>query len=338
MKNCNVFIVHTEYHVLLTVNIICSQYLDYDNYVYVTLGTRLKKLNNIPIPNVKIHLIPENARIKDILQEIIAYKPERFFFYQDNSDNNMYLCYNLSKAGTTIALVQDGLKPYVKWNKRHETLSTIKDTLNTYFHLVKQHAFVPSLVWMRFYDYGDWRFTDELWLTNPDAFINKHHKKLVKIPEFSSQMLSILNDMFDYKGDEDLDSVVLVLGQPTANSQNWLFDASLVEQIINKFPHNKIWYKPHPLTDPKHLEMIKSIKSGNFDFYTNIIPAELLILQLIDSIIVSRNSTAMLTHNKHCKYYWTHKMYPTDTLSAQLGICNPTSFIKEIKTVDEIVF
>ena len=338
MKRCNVFIVHTEYHVFLTVNIICGRFFDYENHVYMTQGSRLLELKSIHITDTTVHFLSQDTSIKAVLHEIEALKPERFFFFQDNSANNMYLCYNLSKKGTTIALVQDGLKPYVFWNKRHKVLSTIKDTLNTYSVLIKQHAMVPSLVWMNYYDYGDWRFVNELWLTNPDAFVNKHQKKLVKIPDFTNQSLSILNETFNYEGDEELRSVILILGQPTANSQNWSFDASLVQEIVKRFPYNKIWYKPHPLTNPDHLEMIKSIKQDNFHFYTKKIPAELLILQLSDSIVISRNSTAMLTYNHRCNYFWTYQLYPEDILSSQYEMSNPTSYIIEIKSIDEISF
>lgn len=338
MKKCNIFIVHTEYHVLLTVSIIYSQYFDYDNHIYVTLSDRLKTVGPISNPSIKIHLLNKGYNVKNLLYEIEEYKPERFFFYQDNSEFNMYLCYNLSKKGTIIALVQDGLKPYIKWKKSHEVLSTIKDTIISYYNLIKHHAVLNSIVWMCFYDYGDWKFINELWLTHPDAFNNKHHKQLIKIPNPTSKALSVLNELFEYSGEDNLKSIVLIIGQPATNCQSWQFDASLVNDIVKKFSQHKVLYKPHPLTNPDHFDMIRNIKQENFQIYTNKVPAELIILQMMDSIIISRNSTSMLMHNNKCKYYWTHQMFPKDKVSSQLETINPTTHILEISSINEITF
>lgn len=338
VKECNIFIVHTEYHVLLTISIICNHFFCCTNRVYWTPSIRMNKLILPPIEGTSVHQLSPDYGNRNVLNEILSYKPKRFFFFQDGDLNNMYLCNRLAKNGAKTALVQDGLKPYVIWQKRYKWLIAFKNTIKAYGCLLRRHIFTPSLGWMDIYDYGSWSFIDELWLTNPDAFVNKHHKILIRLPLINKQALAVCNSTFGYDGEEELKSVVLIIGQPTINSQNWEFDTMLVERIIKKFSDHTVLYKPHPSTNPEHLQMIQGLKYDNFHFYNKKIPVELLILQLKDSIIIARRSTSMLTENKSCKYYWTHKLYPLDIQSSQFERINPTEHVKDIESIDEIVF
>lgn len=337
-KECNIFIVHTEYHVLLTINIICNHFFGCNNRVYWTPSIRMNKLLLPAMEGISAHQLPNDYGNRIVLDEILSYKPKRFFFFQDGDVNNMFLCNRLAKNGTKTALVQDGLKPYLIWQKRHKWLIAFINTIKAHWCLFQRQVFTPSLGWMDIYDYGSRHYIEELWLTNPDAFVNKHHKILIQIPLINKQALSICNSTFGYDEKEELNSVVLIIGQPTIDSQNWEFDTLIVERIIKKFSDHIVLYKPHPSTNPEHLNMIKGLMYDNFHFYNKKIPVELLILQLKDSVIIARRSTSMLTENKSCKYYWTYKLYPLDIQSSQFERINPTKHVKDINTIDEIVF
>ena len=68
------------------------------------------------------------------------------------------------------------------------------------------------------------------------------------------------------------------------------------------------------------------------------IPVELLIMQMKDTCIISGYSTALLTNNPSCRFYWTYKLLGNEgRLFSQLQIVNPTKHIKEVSTIDEIV-
>lgn len=337
-RKSNIFIVHTEYHVFLTIGIICNYYKDCDNIVYWTKSKRMPELPSMYLDNTIVNQLPCNYGNKSILKDMLQYHPDKLFFFQDGNIDNMYLSYNLWKRGTVISLVQDGNKPYVIWKKRHRFLTAFLNTVKAYYVLIKQRVYFPPPVWMDIYDYGAWRFIDELWLTNPDAFINEHHKKTIQIPEFSDYSLTVSNRVFANEENEELNNIILIIGQPTINSQNWKTDVKIVEDIVKKFPNNRILYKPHPSTNPNHLKMVTDLRYDNFEIYTKKIPVELLILQLKNSIIIGRYSTAMLTENKYCKYYWTYKLFPPDILSSQIEIVNPTKHVKVIDTLDEITF
>ena len=81
------------------------------------------------------------------------------------------------------------------------------------------------------------------------------------------------------------------------------------------------------------ISQIEGIKIIDFP-----IPVELLILQLKDSYIISGYSTALLTNNPSCHFYWFYKFFGiTGRVFSQLQIVNPSSHIKEISSIDEIV-
>ena len=80
---------------------------------------------------------------------------------------------------------------------------------------------------------------------------------------------------------------------------------------------------------------IKEIE--NVIIIKEIFPVELLMIQMKDTVIISRHSTSMLTDNPSCRYYWTHKLFPKSSLTDQLAIINPTSHIVEVKKINEIL-
>ena len=75
---------------------------------------------------------------------------------------------------------------------------------------------------------------------------------------------------------------------------------------------------------------------AGFSYLEDIVPAELIIASMKDSIIVSRYSTALITNNPNCRFYWTHRLYNNVEVLSQLEIINPTSHITEVNDFAEI--
>lgn len=212
----------------------------------------------------------------------------------------------MHKKGVNVALLQDGLKPYVVWNKKHEFLSMVKDTVLAYKELFKGRLYLSTVIPMYLYRYGCDSFIDELWLTYPDMFINKYNKILKQLPAFSDDAISLLNSIFNFdKNKFDMNSI-LVVGQPAESITIMETDINIIKYIASNF-QKTILYKPHPLISGIHLNKIKEIE--NVIIIKEIFPVELLMIQMRDTVIISRHSTSMLTDNPSCRYYWTHKLF-----------------------------
>lgn len=331
----NIFLVHTEYHLMLSINLILDRFIDCKNCIYYTKGKRLSrefKSNNSSI--VFRPIFPDEFGSKTLFDDMIGKHPENFFYFQDNSSFNCYAAYKMHKKGVNVALLQDGLKPYVVWNKKHEFLSMVKDTVLAYKELFKGRLYLSTVIPMYLYRYGCDSFIDELWLTYPDKFINKYNKILKQLPAFSDDAISLLNSIFNFdKNKFDMNSI-LVVGQPAESITIMETDINIIKYIASNF-QKTILYKPHPLISDIHLNKIKEIE--NVIIIKEIFPVELLMIQMRDTVIISRHSTSMLTDNPSCRYYWTHKLFPKSSLTDQLAIINPTSHIVEVKKINEIL-
>lgn len=328
----NIFLVHTEYHLMLSINLIFDKYLDYNNLIYYTKGGRLSGDFVSYDKNITFRPIIDQQSV-DIYREMYNAHPENFFYFQSNSATNLYIAYNLHRNGTKISLIQDGLKPYVVWNKSHEFLSMVKDTFLTYKELFSKKMYLYKVMPIYYYRYGYDKFIDELWFSYPEKFPYKIKKTIHRLPLFSSKALDYINKLFKFEVDKyDLDSV-LIVGQPAESIDIEDEDVKIITQIA--CANNNVLYKPHPLTQKRHLERIQAIP--NIRIVKDGFPVEILMLQLKDTLILSRHSTSMLTNNPSCRYYWTHRLYPKSKVTNQLNIINPTNHIVEVEDINEIV-
>ena len=145
----------------------------------------------------------------------------------------------------------------------------------------------------------------------------------------------MLNEMFDLQQYAINPNDLLIVGQPR-RKEYWDKEIEILNELIAKFSNKGIIYKSHPNTKPELLEQISRIKGLTIVNYA--IPVELLIMQMKDTCIISGYSTALLTNNPSCRFYWTYKLLGNEgRLFSQLQIVNPTKHIKEVSTIDEIV-
>lgn len=332
----NIFLVHTEYHLMLSVNLIVSKYMDMVNHVYITEGKRVRKDLFVAEKNIQIHRIAaKNYGTVEFLHQLQNKKPTNFFFFQEVSSDNIYLCYWLHHNGVNVALLQDGLKPYVAWNRKNLAAHILLDTFTFHKEIWKRKTFMPYFKLINLYNYGNWEFIDEVWLSFPHKYVNKSNKRLRQLPDFSRRSIGILNEMFGIQQYAINPNNLLIVGQPRGK-EYWEKEIEILNGIIARFPNNGIIYKSHPNTKPELLEQISLIKGLKIVNYP--IPVELLIMQMKDTCIISGYSTALLTNNPSCRFYWTYKLFGNEgRLFTQVQIVNPTKHIKEVTTIDEIV-
>lgn len=329
-NNINVFIVHTEFHLLTAVNIALSMFSNSKNYIYISeerISGDYESSGSITFE--KLPAIYGNALF---VLKIESLKPQRFFFFQENSYDDVYLSYYLSKSGVTIALCEDGLKPYVVWHKKRLFLSVLKNAYTFYKNFLSHKSFVPILYINR-YTYAFTPKVQELFLRFPHNYNNRTHKVIVEIPDFSKSV-DFLKKMFKCD-DICTNNVLLYVGQPLKYEFLWKREIEIISQIKSIYKDKKFIYKPHPLCKQVEIDMIK--KLGEVTVYEERVPVELLIISLSNSVVVSPYSTGLLVGNPSCKFYWFHDMLNNRILGEQLKIINPTNHIKEIIKIEEVL-
>lgn len=335
----NIFLIHTEYHLLVTIRMIASCFCKDENIIYYTVG-RLKKEHFIETNNCGMIFKPLPAKdygVRSTLNEMLASNPSNFIVFQDFYSDIIYLAYHLHKKKIKVSLVQDGYKPYPIWHRKHLAMVVVKETSELYLQMIKRKALIPSL-FFRTYKYGALRYIDAFWLEYPDGLPFKTRKELVKIPTFSQESKSMCFKLFDYKKEDGYDGSILYVGQAFRKDYLRKKELIIISDIIKKHSEKRFIYKPHPLVSKEQLSEISKIKG--VEIYERSIPIELLMVSMDNSIIVSPWSAALLTYNDRCRYYWLHKMLFEEEIAQkgrQMEIVNPTNHIREVTNVDEIV-
>lgn len=331
MSDCkiNVFVVHTEFHVLTSMNIVLSLYSEYKNYIYYTKDRISIKFQNSD--NIIFEELPYVYGNASFLSKMKALKPRYYVFFQENDYDDVYLSYYLSKCGTTIALCEDGLKPYVTWHKKRLWLSVLRNAYVFYKNYFTHKSFFPIVYYNR-YTYAFTPKVQELFLRFPQNYNNVGNKNIIQIPNIMNNV-DCLKQLFDFNLQE-IDNILLYVGQPFKFDYLWEREKDILTQIKAVFPNKRFVYKPHPLCKQKQIDLVKSI--GEVCVYEECVPVELLIASLTNSIVVSAYSTGLLENNSSCQFFWFHKMMNNPVLGTQMQIVNPTNHIREISTIEEI--
>ena len=337
MEN-NIFLIETEYHLYLAITIIYTHFKQSTNHIYITR----RRINKNFIADEKFivfHDLPgENYGTKYTLQDMISLSPARFFYYQEDRPDSVYLTYNLHKKGVRISLVQDGIKPYsfpIR-NYKHPIIHLVLDTWRLFKEMISRRTLIPKLVLVKNY-YGYLPYNDEFWLQYPDKFVNVKNKELIKIPERTDEIIKAINKYFGFDASKyDPGAILFVAEYMIKYSDCMKVEKMILTYLIKKYPDKKIYYKIHPGTPQHSIDEIAATYP-NISIIDDGIPAELHICNLKHSLILSMYSTALLTNNQDCRFYWTWKLYPSDNrLLSQVNPCNPTKHIVEINCLDEI--
>lgn len=315
-KRINVFLTNTEYHFIQSLNLALTQFggNEFENHIHITkYGNRFNNIKNASsVHNIKI-IFHIEKHMADIVKEISEINEcNNFFFFQENSIYNKWLAYKLKKKyDTTICLGPDGYKPYGLYDKKHEFLSMIKDTLQDHVTLYKNNMLTTTVFKSDYYRYGSSKIIDEVWLVDVGSFDIKHNKtraQLKTISSFSSDTFGNIKEYFK-KIDNVLDgkeAVILYLNQPFWTEKLISNEISFLKDLLGNF-NEKVYLKLHPGT-PKDTILIYE-KINGLILIDSDLPAELYILSIAKSIIFSGWSTALITNNTSCNYYFNLPIY-----------------------------
>lgn len=344
----NAFLVHNEYHLLLTLNMIFELYNDcneFENQIfYLFKKTRMLdelNLNSIPVKFYKIP-VENNPNLSFEVEGIIKHKPDRIFYFNEGRPINYYIISQLHKIGTKICLVQDGLKPYSVVKKRFEYIAAVYETVIFYTMLTRNGLHLDKLHLFRNYQYGHTKEISELWLQFPNFFNNKFGKALVQMPalenrttiDFISKAFR-LNELVTVMN--KWDKIIFYPSTPLLRKDHIKAEIDfLIELMVSLPPNNGLFIKMHPLMTETYME--NYLRVPNAIIFKTAIPAELIILNLKNSIILSGWSTSLLTTNDTCNFYYNYPIYKKDKLLKQFRPANPTNYIVVIDSPSQVRF
>lgn len=341
MKN-NVYIVNTEYHLILTLGII-QQYFSKDcNNIIVRVspigGSRLNNLNfqdtGLEYHEIIYDYLKPSSDLKEELQYIVSLKPDKLFFFLENKFWLNYLFSKLRKTGTTIILAPDGMKAYAKKNHlttRQRTRMFIEGLKNSMkAGLFSTLPFVEN-------NYASSKYIDEVWVEYPQYYNNITRKKVVEFHyTIDGRFVNFLMKVFNV---EDIDfeiirkePVVLFLDSSYKTKEYYDRTLNILDCLNGQYPNRKLLVKYHPLSAKEAkiaFSSIQSIIEVNSSY-----PAELYLALAKDAIVVSMVSTSELFHNPCCNYYWIYKLY-SDMYDYE-SLQNPTNYIKVVSEVNQI--
>jgi hypothetical protein len=347
MKERIVIFADTHYHLLLAISIISEYFNDSDKYEVIVI----KSNNGIVDKNIvnsdgnykieHVNLQVENRRMlsetRAFINDIMALPVKQFLFFNEDYLLPVYMAITYKKRGTTIGLIQDGLKAYAIITKSALKYRAFR-TLNFYKFLKANDLKLNSFYFFNI-KYGTSKVVDELWLTHPESAI-LNSKPIHKINFLSNNSyVSAAVSSFSFN-DKSMpaDNVIFLISSLVKDSLDVLgVEKKIIADLQAKFPTAQVYIKVHPRTPKNILRLLGELK--NTTIINNPAPAELYISQLNKAIILGSFSTALLYNNNASSFYWVYPMYQKHLpLFKYTKLVNPTSHIKVVDSVENITF
>lgn len=324
LKKKIITFVSSEYHLLLFINRIINEResnIENDHSLYIRGNSKFrisKKLNLLDL-NIDFHYVsvnlennkPINESSANILKEFFKMEPDEFVFYQEMDLLVLILMkYWKKNYGTKIILDQDGSKPYFRL--KGNSLGVIKFHHQTNIWLKKNGFSINSWLsplWSHRYAFS--KEIDEVFLTFPDAYVNWNNK-LIKKTDFVylEKLKEQLEVVFHWKSEllPVKENAIFYMNQPMPDDGQ--SEINFLINLTKKFPSSPMYIKLHPLTSES--KMLGFSEIPNVIVIRSTIPAELFIMHLKKSIILSVNSTSMFLDNKDCKFYYLSDIFKKD--------------------------
>lgn len=337
-----VFLVNTEYHLIISLGIINHYFSDGYNCCVIRVSPLEKKrLNGLDFSGTRIEyreIIYDydnpTPELKLQLKEIINLRPSQLFFFLEGKFWMNYLFKELHRNGTKIILGPDGMKVYN--NHFYKSRKELVFSFLKGCQLSLRAGIYTSLPHVEMC-YATSPYIDEVWMEHPEYYNNITNKSVYAFSySTNNDFVSLLNRVFQAQDDElsclKRETILFI---DSAFSSDEYYDRTLtiLSDLRRCFPNRHLLIKPHPLTIEKSKRCYSSI--DGCAFFEQRYPAELLIANSNDSLVVSMVSTSELFYNQNCKYYWLYPMY--SDMYAYNNLVNPTNHIKVISSVNDIV-
>jgi hypothetical protein len=340
-----VFLVCTEYHLLLTLNFINEIKGDDNIYTIVLRGksksSRISDSLNLQHFHFKwikwIHdftpLSKLTPDLKTDLNKIIQLQPDVFCFFQEQ---DMLTAFLLNKFNAKENfLFQDGMKAYNKLNRMPISLLMNEIRILKWLYInfkIRDDIFRVFSA----HKYGFRNNITGIFLTFPDAYNNWNNQKIYKSPISNSK--SFHNDIkkfFNWNENliQEHDGVIFYVNQPFSYNSN--IELDVIKAILERFPSKRMYIKAHPNSTSSQLHEYNQLE--NVLIINEKIPAELYILNLSNSIILSISSTSLFMNNPSNTFYYLRPIFEQDiTRLKKYKTTSPSTHIKMIDNINYI--
>lgn len=341
----NLFVAVTPYQLITAYNLSYQNFNseEFENIIYFVKSEKINYEfsksnleNNIFVKRFTLHEWP--ILILKLKNEVFF----RFIFFQENSIFNKYLAFHLKKGGAIIALGPDGTKPYGVFEKRHEILSIIKDTIIDYKKLFSNGLKLPRLFCSRYYRYGSFTILDEVWLQYPNLFDtvkNKTNGRILKLPELNIDAVNRLASLLEFESQLiQKQDIVLYFNQPFFTKELMDKEFEILKQFESIFLKKQIIIKLHPGTNPEVKK--RMLEFQNLRIIEDNMPAEFYLATVSNSIILTGWSTATMHHfpSQNNISYYLYSLYK-QTKDKTLSQINLISFphIQMVTSLNEFL-
>lgn len=345
-RKSNLFIVSTEYHLMVALSLIEDKFKAYENIILgiqIPRKRRLPPRENIETAHTYLEIECDQSvyvnypDLRKTLHQLLSNEYENCFVFGETKPIEMYVGTALKKRGVTTILLPDGLKPY-KENESGGRFRIFKRHLrNQVFCIV--NGLSPK-AWRDFsVVYGQSAYIQEIWLINRNHYLGEKTKplrlfELLQTPESKSALINLYQRKESNPGIRR-SKIIVYIPNILPSQKAELRELFLLKEII-KCSAWPVYIKLHPLTSAEHLKAINTVKGLSILEYK--LPAELLIAELMDSIIISPWSTALIINNKNCHFVWLSALIlEHNNFSNEFVVKNPTEHIKEPKTDEELI-
>jgi len=342
--------VHTEYHLLLLINEIIKHVKD-EFVVFLMFKSNSQRLKMnydfSVLPNAKFSTKEVKYDLNkkfnidhvELLDFVKTGEFSRLYFFQEQDPVILSIIKSVKKIKKkcSVCLFQDGLKPYN--NLRGQSLGMLIGDIKTWRWLWRNgiREMKPArLLQTKKYAYTD--EVDSIYLTFPQSYSNWNGKDINKI-EFITHAVfkDILEKVFLWK--EELlsihDGIIFYLTQPMHHDANIEIEfLRSLKKALNK----PLVLKLHPLTGKEQIIKYKNISTDVY-IIDSIIPAEIYIMNLTNSIILSINSTSMFYNSPTNRYYYVTNIFrdKIKRLARYKFNQSPSEHISMINNINEIV-
>lgn len=342
--------VHTEYHLMLMVNeIMKNPNISYRVYIMTKKNHRRLQLDldfssftNAYFQSILISFNFNgnfSKEHKQLLYEISNLKINFLHFFQENDAVLLSLIKSVKKTNKTceICLFQDGLKPYNRL--KGYSIGMLKGDIQMWQWLWRNG--IRELKPLKLLNSKKYAFTDEVdtvYLTFPEAYINWNNKALKKIEYYDHESFkACLEKLFGWHNNllPVNHGVILYMTQPAHHDP--LIEYDFLKKLKTQL-NRPLILKLHPLTSEESIQKYKSIAKDVF-VIDSVLPAELFIMNLTDSIIVSLNSTSMFYKTPTNRYYYVSNFFKDKIKRLRRYNFNqsPSEHIKMIEQIEDII-
>lgn len=299
-RECNIFIVGTPYQLITALNIIFSFYSTekFENHVIILISDEIRFNPNLSEKKGNTNF--KKVKMEDSLNQIRTLKgwrPDNFYFFQESSILNKFLSYNFKKHGAKICLGPDGTKAYGLFEKKHEFLSMIKDTLKDYKFLFQNKILLPKLFLSRNYRYGSFGLIDEIWLPYKELFNAEHNRSkgiLKELPILTVDNLLEMSKILKIKlfSEFNGEGCILYFNQPFWSLPLINKDIEILTELTKRTVGKNFFIKIHPSTSNELIE--RYLRIPGVRIIEDNVPAEFYIAACRESILISGWSTCLM--------------------------------------------